>query len=497
MPESSGERTSRRRRQASKAPPLSKTARILERAGGVMLCTLAAAVPWLFGTTEDWAIRWMNWGTYAAGAVLAAAWALRLWSGVEKPPHSASAQERAARACFLGLNLLLLAFCAVAAWNARAVYLGVQGGFAYREHNPSLPTTYDLERTRLALLSFAAAFVLFWSLRAWLLWGWQRAALRGEDRQPSMSGTARFRALCWVLALNGMLVATQGILQRLSGSSRLLWMRPSWWGDALSCFGPFSYRGNAAEYLNLLWPVALGFWWLLSRERRREQGSARLLTDGPEMLLIPSIVMMIAASIISLSRGGALVAVGLLALMGLLLALQRGLGARGRIGISAFVAVIAASVWLLGWENLAERFQSAGLANLSGREEIYKNARLIAADYPVFGVGPGAFRTVYHLYRGAVAETWHGFLHDDWLETQVTFGWVGFGLVLAQLAALAAWALAPGKPRVGAVFSTTAALALVGCLIHAKFDFPFQTYSVFYTFVAVAALLLTASPSRR
>ena len=53
----------------------------------------------------------------------------------------------------------------------------------------------------------------------------------------------------------------------------------------------------------------------------------------------------------------------------------------------------------------------------------------MAADYPLFGTGPGTFGTVFQLYLISSATYWPEQLHNDWLETRITFGWLGIGAV--------------------------------------------------------------------
>ena len=485
-----GER-SRRRRDRS---PLRKSTRIIEWIGGGMLCLLAAVTPWLFGTTEEWSVQLVNILTYAAGAIFATAAILNRVVKREDT-FQRSRRDHLFSIVFFTLNLLVLGFCLVALWNARATFSVFDQSFDYRENfNSSLPTTYDADLTRETLFSLLACCVVFWCIRSWIFNGTRHFSESGSD---NMLRNKRFLLLAWVISLNGMAVAMQGILQRLSNSSKLLWMRESWWGTATACFGPFSYRGNAAEYLNLIWPFALGLWWILSRDRSRRQGSSRVFTDGPELLLIPSMVVMIAACIVSLSRGGAIITAGCLVTIGTIFLIQKGTSMRARIGVLGFMVLVVATVSLLGWNLLVMRFRSDGLSNLSGREEIYRNARQMAVDYPVFGIGPGAFRSVYHLYRQESKEVWHGFLHDDWMETRVTFGWVGFVLIISHLVWLGIWCELPGRPRVFYAFSVCIGIGLAGALVHARFDFPFQTYSILYTFVVIAALLSTVSPARK
>ena len=491
MPESdyNASESSRRKRERS---PVRKTAKVLEWIGGALLCLLITATPWLFGTTEDWSIRVMNFGSYATGAIMLITAILNRIAGAT---IETSGRERLLKYLFFSLNIAVLVFCAIALWNARATFSIDTRSFNYHpSYNRSLPTTYDADATRAQLLQFLAFFVMFWSMRYWILLGDRRPA---SSEESGLLRNKRFQAIAWIFALNGFAIGIQGILQRLSRSSKLLWFRDSWWGDPLACFGPFSYRGNAAEYLNLLWPIALGLWWIMTRERRRRMGSSRMITDGPELLLIPATVVMIAACIISLSRGGAVIAAATLLVLAALFLFQRTLQLRARIGAGVFVAVVLVTVWFLGWEALTKRFESDGMTNLSGRQEIYNNAKLISRDFPKFGSGPGSFSAVYHLYRQAPDEWWQAFLHDDWLETKVTFGAVGLGLVIAHLLLLPLWIPLPGRSPVFYGFHACAILGLAAALMHAKFDFPFQTYSIAFTFVAVAAMLTSISPARR
>jgi NADH:ubiquinone oxidoreductase subunit 6 (subunit J) len=40
-------------------------------------------------------------------------------------------------------------------------------------------------------------------------------------------------------------------------------------------------------------------------------------------------------------------------------------------------------------------------------------------------------------------------------------------------------------------FAALAGLALVGCLVHARFDFPLQIHSILFLFLMICAMLLT------
>jgi O-antigen ligase len=87
-------------------------------------------------------------------------------------------------------------------------------------------------------------------------------------------------------------------------------------------------------------------------------------------------------------------------------------------------------------------------------------------------------------------------VHNDWLETRLTFGWAGMGLVLAALALTLARAVrACGSD--GGLLRVQLLAALTGCLLHARFDFPFQNPVVLLTFLALCAVVWASNPRPR
>src|SRR5205814_5565540 len=142
--------------------------------------------------------------------------------------------------------------------------------------------------------------------------------------------------------------------------------------------------------------------------------------------------------------------------------------------------------YALGWKALKPRMSQLS-ENFEGREQMYDSARPMAADYPVFGTGPGTFESVFQLYRISTDTYWPAQLHNDWLETRITFGWVGSALIVLALGTvLLAW-FAPGGIHGGKRFMILLWLAIGGSLVHARFDFPLQIYSILFLFLILCA----------
>src|SRR5262245_48511261 len=103
-----------RRRRHKKRDTISGRDRVtsmLDQAQGALILALIVAAPWLFGCTENWSIRLMNYGCFLVGLLSAVILFL------DHPPRP-SADSRFERWCaraFFAVNLVLLLFC-LTAW---------------------------------------------------------------------------------------------------------------------------------------------------------------------------------------------------------------------------------------------------------------------------------------------------------------------------------------------------------------------------------------------
>ncbi len=226
---------------------------------------------------------------------------------------------------------------------------------------------------------------------------------------------------------------------------------------------------------------------------------------------------MAACPIISTTRGGALVAVGLLIAVALFFAVasrwrkrdispatawisdrNRRPTNRAEPGLVMGIFLISSLTLglLLGWKTLKPRMAQFE-QGYDYRERMYQNAEPMAADYPIYGIGPGAFVYVFQLYRVSTGTYWPPELHNDWLETRISFGWVGSGMIAVALALVGvSWFCAgglTGNGRLAVMIWTT----IGGCLTHALFDFPFQVYSVVFLFLIWCAMLANLSRNGR
>ncbi len=159
-----------------------------------------------------------------------------------------------------------------------------------------------------------------------------------------------------------------------------------------------------------------------------------------------------------------------------------------KLAVFAFLGGTVGAAALLGWEDLGPRFEVLK-EGIEGREGFFLAGWRMAAECPVFGTGPGTFSDLYQLFRRLPTDVWPAQLHNDWLETLITFGWAGSTLIgLALAAVLLRW-FGPGGAYGEKHFVMLTWISLGGCLVHAFYDFPFQIHSILMVFVLLCSVL--------
>jgi hypothetical protein len=486
--------------------------RVCDDLSGALILPMLIFSPWAFGTTQPWAVVCMNAAGFALGLLLLAKLFIRRGKGYPAPrwdnysPRSGTFTRRQHPLTRLltrtlaVLTLAVLAEILISALNAGAIYNDETRVFQYQAHLTWLPYSLDGQRTWFHFWMYLGQAAVFWSVADWLLGMTSteervfQASAKNDSGKDAPHLPARLRMLLWVLCLNGAVLGVEAIVQRAVGTNKLLFLvTPRVVPDSGFEFGPYAYRANAAQFFNLLWPVCLGFWWTLRRTDSRRARTHHWL------LLCAAI--MAACPVISTSRGGALVSAGILILALIYLVFTSFFNRSERAGANPpnwrttgllilFLAVTVSLGWYFGWAALAPRLEQLG-EGYQNREEMYVAAQPMANDYPVFGTGPGTFATVFQLYRFSDETYWPEQLHNDWLETRITFGWLGFGLLLAALACVGLRWQVPGGIRGSRRFVVLAWLGLAGCLVHAGFDFPFQIHSTLFLFLVICAVLFS------
>ena len=147
----------------------------------------------------------------------------------------------------------------------------------------------------------------------------------------------------------------------------------------LAQFGPFAYRSNAASYLNLIWPIGLGL--LVQMGSHNLEYGKKRIGNGPELLLVPCIILSASCPIISSARGGALVMIGLLMIVAVSLMFIKTRSKFLRFSVSMALFVGLGTAYYLGWEKIDPRLINIFSDNMSNRTQIYETTLSLASCF--------------------------------------------------------------------------------------------------------------------
>lgn len=459
----------------------------LDSLSGLVIGCMLVFSPWAWGTTEEWSIAVMNSAGYGLGGMLALKLAIRKFRGYQ-PPRWETFDDSWRTRTLAWLTLFILAYCLFSAVNARANWRPETSQLEYCRFVAWLPHSLDGHSSWLAFGRYLGLAASYWAIRDWLL-GKSVGEIRTEDLSTPLP--RRVMHLLTVVMVSGTVLAIESILQRELNSPKLLFLiQPRIHVTASAQWGPFAYRANGAQYFNLLWPVCLGCW---SSLHIRAKGT---IIRHHSWLLAAALLA--ACPLMASSRGGALIAFSLLlstvACFGWHYWSSAGAAPARHSRLAAtwplivYLVLVLCTGFGLGWKSLQPRLADwkRGYAE---REAAYQYAAQIAADYPVFGTGPGTYESVSELYRPLTGEFWPAQLHNDWLETRITFGWLGSGLLWLALSVAIFPRLGGRERRPKSNLGTMIQLALMGCLLHSRWDFPFQVHSILFLFLVWCAVL--------
>ena len=320
-----------------------------------------------------------------------------------------------------------------------------------------------------------------WMLRGTLLLG---TILFVSDLSESSRWLLR---LWYIIGLVGGSIAFLGLLQKATGAQMIFWQPPPppEYG-VTTFFATYFYHGNAGAFLNLVWPLSAG---LVIRAFTSQS------RPGMRALWTIVFIITIAGVLANTSRMAQVVALGLLVIIGLHFGpglFRRLPGARMSVTIAGALALAFALIALaqaIHLEQPLKRWQSVS-------DQIPGDARWQASGVALralpgagfFGFGPGTFRVVFPSYNigseHPVPGSWR-FLHQDYLQTVMEWGWLGgslwallfFGGIAVGIFSYNRYARRSWMPR-RRVMQPLTMIALAGVATHALVDFPFQIESI-------------------
>ncbi len=414
------------------------------------------------------------------------------------------------------------------------------------------PLSVSAGLTKIDLLKFAAFTALFF-----LVWRYpfdvpyaQFAIRNPQSEFFVLSPEQRFlRSVIFAVLGSGLLVAAFGFIERFAWNGNVLLFVAGYdagapVGDTVArASGPFVNPDHFANYLSLIFPLALGC--ALFRTfmvPRSQQYGLRIFCGFTTFLIFTGILL-------SLSRGGwvsTLLGISILAWLSpgaaagsreqragsqravpnsMLQAPSSELQAQGsslhaprskldpskvrravRLSLVTVCILLIVSLFLAGQGGrqqvdmrLSDTLEQTDMGLGARVTVILKDIPKMVMDFPLFGVGLGAWPELFLHYRGGPWSTvFFREAHNDYLEVLAETGFIGFGL-LAMFFFIAGKRLVRGLrkssrkylPLIAAILA-----ALGGMALHEWLDFSLQIPANAFLFTVLVALGMRLAKSR-
>ena len=279
------------------------------------------------------------------------------------------------------------------------------------------PLTLDPSATAWALAAGVALLLLMFCARALF------------ERQQGIRHVAR--GVAWI----GLALASLAFMQRALSPALIYGMwRPADLASNILPWGPFINRNDFAAWLLMAIPLTIGY--LAMRiSSQRVAGDQPLapsdVIDARLILLLAAVLLMTAAVLASLSRSGILsMAIALTSFIAL---------ARGRVGgrrttmlVAGLAMMLLAAASYANVPALLTRMNEAWPSGIGGRLAVWGETWPIARDFPMTGVGVGAFERAMLVYQQSNRLMFFNHAHNEYLQV-LTEG----GLLLTLAAAIA------------------------------------------------------------
>ena len=233
-----------------------------------------------------------------------------------------------------------------------------------------------------------------------------------------------YRHLLWVIISMGAFLSLFGLFKKYMGNPFPWWNYhniPETAGHLISTYGN---RNHLTGYLEMALPLALGL--ILTGYR-----GVRLF------LLIVLSALLLLVLMLAFSRGGWVSGSLGLIFMGLVLMTSQYFNKK-----KVLVAVIGWGFILimivLSSTAMVERLltlEEVDKGSIAGRTKIWGAVVEMIEDYPVLGVGPGNFSTVFTQYHPP-AEDRHYYAHNDYIQSAAEIGLASIVIIAWMIAAV-------------------------------------------------------------
>jgi O-antigen ligase len=446
-----------------------------------------AFTAWSLGGYDNWALHLLFLG--GLGTFLVSVLPMpRSWNGYDQQHGNLKNFKRLLLQPFFWASLCFLGYILIQYFNPSIVQVSNEQSWWVEPMTPplgaNLPSSVKASYEEMNALRTFVIQVSAISLACGILVGIQR-------RKSAL-------IILWSFVISGVAMAFVAILQKLSGTDKILWfvnvLNDNPWGT-------FAYRNQGAAFLILVILVA-GLLYFF-HERR---ASIRLKKGGPHLFLGLIIYLLSVSVWLALSRAGIILA-GIIVIIFCLMTGFRyfcnRLNVRSWITGVLFIGLMAIGgifvLQLSDWNMIEWRLkhtqETINSIESDPRFLSTKATWEMAEDRLIYGWGAGSFRYVFPIYQKEYDILWYYYYHDtigwigrkiynyahnDWIQFLAEYGVVGCVFLLVMFGALFCSSLTVFYYRISAGLFILCGLSSI--VIHNIVDFIFSSPAYWVAF---------------
>jgi len=327
-----------------------------------------------------------------------------------------------------------------------------------------------------------------------------------------ISSRRNMRAVILIMLIAGTLEAFYGLMQAFIPSAGVLWVDSP--APGCAC-GTFICRNHFAGFLEMLWPLVLGYSMSYGDWHRRDHyhksGNKKIFKTMVssdrlyrQLFLALLIGIMLLALVFSRSRAGIMGAgVGLLTFTLIVYYANKRLSLGFWIIVGAVLSLLFIYGSQMGFDPIIGRFLTLHEGGIT-RIELWKDGIAIFKQHP-FGIGLGNLNQVMPVYlTSSLSEVRvYSHIHNDYLQILIEAGWPGFLIIVGTFFIFLGASLgkvvrlSPYDDPLRFFVATGALSGLVSMAFHSFFDFNLQIPANCVYFVTLICLVYVCAWRKR
>jgi O-antigen ligase len=245
--------------------------------------------------------------------------------------------------------------------------------------------------------------------------------------RKTVTSPRHLKLLIYILLGLATAEALYGLLQALIPTLGVLWMEKTF-GNAR---GTYINRNHFAGFMEMIWPLGLGYTLALGNWKEKLSLKALLSMDRPnfQFFLAIGLAVMVLALLFSKSRAGITGwGLGFLTFVLLVHSGSNGIPRSFWVITGIIIGMVTFYSFKIGVDPILERFLR--ISTDASRLDYWRDTLVIVKDHP-FGIGLATFRQVFPIYNvSTLADATPYYAHNDYLQLLVETGWIGFAALV-------------------------------------------------------------------